>query len=282
MKTPRQQPTKPRVKYLDPKADIVFKRIFGEHASILKSLLNALLPLAPDGQIVSIEYLTPEQVPEIPEFKDTVVDVRCKDAKGRKFIVEMQMAWTDSFKNRMLFNSCKAIVTQLEKGSHYSTLQPVYALAILDATFDDSASYYHHYQIISEQSSNRVLEGLEMVFVELPKYDSKQTQSVKEAWLWFLKEAGKNTAAPAIIANTPEIAKALQLAEESAYNPAQLEMYDRYWDHVSRERTMKEESFAKGELKGKAEGKAEGKNEALELMIASGIPEDKARRILKL
>ena len=270
------------MRYLDPKNDLTFKKVFGEHPHILKSFLNAVMPLAEGKKIVSLEYLPAELVPEIPMFANSIVDVRCIDEKGQQFIVEMQMAWTDSFKNRMLFNSCKAIVTQLEKGSHYSTLQPVYALAILDATFDDSASYYHHYQIISEQSSNRVLEGLEMVFVELPKYDSKQTKSLKEAWLWFLKDAGKNTVAPAIIAKTPEIAKALQLAEESTYNPAQLEMYDRYWDHVSRERTLKEESFAKGELKGKAEGKAEGKNEALELMIASGIPEDSARRILKL
>ena len=72
-----------RPTYLDPKADIVFKRIFGEHHRILKSFLNAPLPLNEDGQIVSLEYLTPEQAPEIPEFKNTIVDVRCKDAKGR-------------------------------------------------------------------------------------------------------------------------------------------------------------------------------------------------------
>ena len=32
------------MKYLDPKADLTFKKVFGEHPELVKSLLNALLP----------------------------------------------------------------------------------------------------------------------------------------------------------------------------------------------------------------------------------------------
>ena len=34
-------------KYLDPKADVTFKKVFGEHKNLVISLLNALLPLDP-------------------------------------------------------------------------------------------------------------------------------------------------------------------------------------------------------------------------------------------
>ena len=64
-------------KYLDPKADLTFKLVFGEHKDLVMSLLNALLPLEPDGQIVSVEYWPSELVPENPGKKDSVVDVRC-------------------------------------------------------------------------------------------------------------------------------------------------------------------------------------------------------------
>ncbi|MDR2850112.1 MAG: PD-(D/E)XK nuclease family transposase, partial [Verrucomicrobiota bacterium] len=43
--------------YLDPKNDLVFKRIFGGHPNLLLSFLNALLPLGQDRHIVSLEYL---------------------------------------------------------------------------------------------------------------------------------------------------------------------------------------------------------------------------------
>lgn len=31
-------------RYLDPKIDLAFKRVFGQHADLLKSFLNAVLP----------------------------------------------------------------------------------------------------------------------------------------------------------------------------------------------------------------------------------------------
>lgn len=54
------------IKYLDPKADVTFKLVFGEHEDLVMSLLNALLPLDEDGQITHVEYLSPEMVPENP------------------------------------------------------------------------------------------------------------------------------------------------------------------------------------------------------------------------
>lgn len=46
-------------KYLNPKADLTFKLVFGEHPDLVMSLLNALLSLDSDGQIESVEYVTP-------------------------------------------------------------------------------------------------------------------------------------------------------------------------------------------------------------------------------
>ena len=110
-------------RYLDPKNDLVFKRIFGEHANILRSFLNAVLPLPYDALIVELEYLPAEQVPQIPALKNSIVDVRCKDQKGRQFIVEMQVSWTNAFLQRVFFNSSKAYVgvlaQQLQQTSPY-------------------------------------------------------------------------------------------------------------------------------------------------------------------
>ncbi|MDR0691729.1 MAG: Rpn family recombination-promoting nuclease/putative transposase, partial [Prevotellaceae bacterium] len=91
--------------YLDPKNDLIFKRIFGEHKHLCRSLLNSMLPLEPSQQIVELEYLTPELTPELPGQKNSIVDVHCTDKSGRQFIVEMQMHWTESFKSRVLFNA---------------------------------------------------------------------------------------------------------------------------------------------------------------------------------
>ena len=80
---------------MDPKADLTFKKVFGEHQDLVISFLNALLPFEnEEEEIKSVEYLSPELVPLNPLKKDSIVDVRCKDGLGRQFIVEMQMMWT--------------------------------------------------------------------------------------------------------------------------------------------------------------------------------------------
>ena len=131
-------------KYLDPKADVTFKKVFGEHKNLVISLLNSLLPLDKGKQVESIEYLPPELVPRTPIDKDTSVDVRCEETGGRKFIVEMQMSWTASFRQRVLFNASKAYVKQLEKGELYASLQPVYSLNLVNHTFEPGLDEYYH------------------------------------------------------------------------------------------------------------------------------------------
>ena len=93
------------MRYLDPKADLTFKSVFGEHPDIVISFLNALLPLKEDEQIVEMEYLSPEMIPENPLNKYSIVDVRCKDNFDRQLIVEMQMAWFSEFKQ--LYLQCR-------------------------------------------------------------------------------------------------------------------------------------------------------------------------------
>ena len=254
-------------RFLDPRTDIVFKRIFGEHPEILCEFLNGMLPFEDDSEfIVSLEYLPSEQVPDIPLFKNSSVDVRCKDAGGRQFIVEMQMAWTNAFLQRVLFNASKAYVRQLEKGENYEALCPVYGLSLLDDTFDkDSEGYYHDYRIVEVGRPERVLEGLRLVFVELPKYRESRPQEARKlrwAWLKFLKEAasvGKQGHPTAEefreqVGITAPLRQALEISEECGFTPAQLERYDAFWDAVSRERTLMSGKFAEGHAEGETKG----------------------------
>jgi len=121
-------------KYLNPKADLTFKLVFGEHKDLVMSLLNALLPIAEDNPIVSVEYQQTELVPEQARKKDSIVDVHCTDSSGRRFIVEMQMYWNDDFKKRVLLNASKAVVKQVGTGENYRLIEPVFSLNLINDT----------------------------------------------------------------------------------------------------------------------------------------------------
>ena len=157
------------MRYLDPKADLTFKHVFGEHPDLVISLLNALLPLNPRHEIREIEYLPAELVPENPLRKNSIVDVRCRDAEGRQFIVEMQMIWSPELRQRVLFNDSKAYVRQIDTGQEYELLQPVYSLNLVNEVFEpELEGFYHYYQLVHMEHTEKVIEGLHLIFVELP------------------------------------------------------------------------------------------------------------------
>lgn len=266
-------------KYLDPKSDLTFKKVFGEHKDLLISFLNAMLPLQRDNEIVDLEYLQPELVPINPDKKDTIVDVRCKDSEGRQFLVEMQMYWTDMFKRRTLFNTCKAYVAPATKGMDYAKLSPIYTLALInDIAFPElKDEFYHEFVPTHTKHSKEIINDMHMVFVELPKFTPSTWKDRKMAVLWmrFLTEIDEHTQdAPAELASDSLVTKALTLVEEAAYTDAELRAIEKYWDQVSRERTALNAAERKGEAKGRAEGRAEGKMEIALQMKTDGIPVD--------
>ena len=229
-------------RYLDPKTDIVFKKIFGDHPHLLKSFLNAILPLPEDGLIEKLEYLSNEQVPIIPTFKYTVVDVRCTDQQGRVFIVEMQVQWTTGFMQRMLFNASKAYITQLEKGEDYQLLKPVYGVGLINTRFDPNEDdWYHHYKIVNVEKPQAQIKDLQLVFIELPKFKAKNFREKKLQVLWFrfMSELNDKTReVPEDWLEFSEIKQAIELAEEAAYTPSELAAYNQYWDAISIEKTL--------------------------------------------
>ncbi len=251
-------------KYLDPKADLTFKKIFGEHPDLVMSLLNALLPLEKGKEICDIHYLSPERVPRTEEGKDSIVDVYCETNDKRRFIVEMRMYWSTNFMQRVLFNSSKVYVGQLKQGESFSKLQPVYSLNLIDDFFEPKMEeYYHYYHLVHDKYTNKVIDGFHLVFVELKKFKPKTMaeKKMQVLWLRFLTEINAYTdEVPQELLDNPEISKAIRLVEESAYTREQLLGYDMFWDRVRRDKDMANELRETKEQLAQMEAQAKQKN----------------------
>ena len=255
-------------KYLNPKADLTFKKIFGEHPDLVMSLLNALLPLDEGKRIESVEYLNREMVPANPGMNISVVFVRCKDIEGRHFIVEIQINLNNEFNYRMDLSADKVVVRQLKKNEDYTLLQPVYSLNLInDVGFDAGPDeFYHDYAIVNVAHTDRIIEGLRFVFVELPKFKPHTIAEKKMTVLWlrFLTEIDESTEeVDEELLENPDTARALQILEKSAYSEGQLYAYEYFWDAVVNERVAIEGGFKKGYNTGHEKGLAEGREEGL-------------------
>ena len=110
-------------------------------------------------------------------------------------------------------------------------------------------------------------------------------------WLRFLTEINSNTKdIPSDLLNDPEIGKAVEELEISGFSDAELRAYDKFWDSVSVERTLIDDSYQKGKEKGKEEGIAEGmekgmNQKALEIaknMLAMGLSAEQVAKATQL
>jgi predicted transposase/invertase (TIGR01784 family) len=281
-------------RYLNPKNDLVFKRLFAEHPDLLIHFLNAVMPFEPDRHIVSVEYLPSELAPESPTKKFSIVDVRCRDNYKRVFIVEMQMFWYEAFYNRIVFNAGKAYVKQLDVGEQFHLLQPVYTLALLNRNFDNKTDrYYHHFQIVNRENTDEIIPGLEFILVELTdkfRPESMSDRKLMVLWLRFLKEVNEELSAlPPEMQENEYISKAASLCEIAAFTPEEMAAYDKYWDIIRTEISIREGDLRQGRAEGRAEGetertllKAELDASKAELDAAQKLAEQQASQITAL
>ncbi len=219
------------MRFLNPKTDFAFKRIFGsaESGDILISLLNAILGLKPPYSITEVSILDPYLAPEIEGMKDTYLDVRAKDGQDKEYIIEMQVLNVPGFEKRVLYNACKTYSRQLAIGEGYELLTDVIAISITDfVMFDDLPDLVNGYKFRAA-SGQIYSDDLEMVFVELPKFNKQETEltTILDKWCFFLKNAGSLQIVPQTLTVEPPIAHAFQIANKAGLSEKELDDQER-------------------------------------------------------
>ena len=216
------------MKFISPKTDFAFKKIFGSEQShdVLISFLNAMLY---DGQsrISQLEILNPYLAPRIRGVKDTYLDVKAKLDNDTSVIIEMQVLNIEGFEKRILYNAAKAYSIQLGIGQSYSQLNPVIALTITDFVMFPEINQLSSRFILKEKDFliDYPIYDLELVFVELPKFDKALMvlETLADKWLYFLKHAIDLDVVPESMNLVPEIKQAFEFAREGNLSPEELD-----------------------------------------------------------
>ena len=251
------------MRFLNPKTDFAFKKIFGSDTSrdVLISFLNAVLDLQHPYLIQEVDILDPYLAPKIHGMKDTFLDVRVRDENGRSYIVEMQVLNVAGFEKRILYNACKAYANQIGSGDEYSKLSEVIAITITDfVMYEELAAVKNRFRLRAEDKHEIYHGDLELLFIELPKFEKteEELESVFDKWLYFLKRARDLTAIPVKLNDEPAIVKAFDIANKAGLTPEEMEDQDRREMFIQDQRGVEQLATARGLAKGLAKGLAEG------------------------
>ena len=262
-----------KAKYINPFTDFGFKKIFGEEASkpLLIDFLNALLPEA--NKIVDLTFKNTEQLGQTDADRKAIYDIYCENESGEKFIVELQKARQNYFKERTIYYSTFPIREQAEKGNWNYNLKAVYCVGILDFTFDDYESEPEKSEVVhtiklKNQNGKTFYEKLTYIYLEMPNFNLVETalKTRLDQWLYFIKNLEDFQTIPAIFADAIFV-QAFEKAELARFGDAEKESYE-YSLKVFRDNKAVYDYAVETAFD---EGKIEGKIEVAKTLKAKGM-----------
>ncbi len=278
-------------RYISLLTDFGFKRIFGTapNKDLLINFLNSLF----EGEqvITDVHYLNGEHVGDVYAERKAIFDVYCENERGEKFIVEMQNAFQQFFKDRSLFYSTFPIREQAPKISDWDfRLEHVYVVALLnydmrEPSFDE-ADINHDVGLLDKKTHRVFNDKLTFKYVEIAKFSKSEDEleTLFDKWLYILRNLSRLDRQPAALKERV-FSKLFEESEIARFTPTELHEYE---DSLKVYRDLKnsldtallqgrEEGHAQGLeegiAKGREEGRAEERTAMARAMLSKGIPE---------
>ena len=218
-------------KYINPYTDFGFKKLFGEEANkdLLIDFLNQLLP--DYHQIAKLTFRNNENLSEFAFERSAIFDIHCEAQNGERFIVEMQKAKINFFKDRSLFYTTFPIREQAKRGNEWDfRLTPIYMIAILDFLYDEEAEKQKFLRSVAlrDEDGELFYDKLHFKFIQMPLFNKTENELVThfDKWIYFLKNLASSDSIPDIL-REPIFEKAFHEAEIAAMTSGEYDNYQK-------------------------------------------------------
>lgn len=276
-------------RYINPLTDFGFKRLFGSepNKSLLVDFLNQLLPQK--HQIKGLSYSKNEQMPENVLERKAIFDIFCESETGEKFIVEVQKAKQNFFKDRSIYYSTFPIREQAKTGNWNFKLSAVYTIGILDFIFDEHKNDKDviHTVRLKDQNDKVFYDKLTFIYIELPKFTktSEELVSKQEKWLYVFRHLAELQNRPQALQDRV-FEKLFEAAEIAQFSPEEKKLYEEslktYRDLQNIVDTAKEEGVLEGIEKRNFEIAKEMKAKGIDISLIqqiTGLSEEEIQKL---
>lgn len=265
-------------RYVNFYTDFAFKKLFGTEANkdLLISFLNSLF----DGTevIKSLNYLNVEHLGHNAAERKTVFDVYCENEKGEKFLIEMQKAEQEYFKDRSIFYSTFPVQEQAPQGRWNFKLNKVYTIGILNFCIDEGNTDYmrREVKLMDTHTKEVFYDKLTYIYLEMPKFRKTEQELVTDfdKWLYAIKNLATLMERPAALQDAI-FQRFFEQAEIAKFNSNDLRSYREsqkdFWDMCAVTETAEKKGRAQGLAEGMEKGRAESKAELIKTMHANGM-----------
>ena len=264
-------------KYVNPLTDFGFKKLFGTEPNkeLVIDFLNQLLP--EKHKIEDLVYSNNENIGLTQIDRKAIFDLHCRSNNGDRFIVEIQKAKQNFFKDRSVYYSTFPIQEQAKKGEWNYQLSAVYTVGILDFVFEEDKQgkeFIHRIQL-KNQDCKVFYDKLTYIYLELPKFRKTESDLVDrfDKWIYLLKHLSELQDRPKKLQDRI-FKKLFEAAEIANFSLEERQAYEDSLKYYRDLKNVVDTSREEGIEEGKIEGKIEGKMEVALALKNNNIPID--------
>ncbi|NQJ71386.1 Rpn family recombination-promoting nuclease/putative transposase [Streptococcus suis] len=266
---------------ISPMADIIAKKIFNDN-EITIDFINTFLGFRPKSVQILNGTIADVKKERTSHFS-TTVDILARTDDGTQVIIEIQVAYQNSFIKRLWTYSCQHLVKDLpnvrEKVTHthdmYDKISPIYSIALVASKYFDDDQPIHSF-VLTEKDGGQVLElpfgeheelrkPFEMVIIELKKFRKGQLEKNQRQWIEFFANRAFSQSTSDVIE------KAEHLLDRNTWTEEEIEMVDQWLRNASNHFGELENSYIRGRRRGKEEGLEQGRLEVAYQMLCEGF-----------
>lgn len=255
-----------RDRYINLLTDFGFKRLFGTEPNkdLLIDFLNTILP--PEHHVRDLTYRNNENIGNTTLDRKAIFDIYCESDSGEKFIVEIQKAKQNYFKDRSVYYATFPIQEQATRGDWNYQLTAVYTVGILDFVFDDHKDdpTIMHVVELKNQQGEVFYDKLKFIYLELPKFTTpiEQLNNHFEKWLFLLKHLYELDTPPAAL-QEGVFRRLFEVAEIAQFSPIERETYENSLKYYRDLKNVVDTS--------REEGREEGRREIVANMLRANV-----------
>lgn len=254
-------------KYINPFTDFGFKKLFGTEPNkdLLIDFLNEVV-LPEERKILDLTYTNPERTGRTKVDRKAIFDLYCIGKNNERFIVEMQMAKQDYFKDRSVYYASFPIQEQGRKGKWDFNLSEVYTVGVLDFVFseDKDEQKVRHEVKLKDQDCQVFYDKLTFIYLEMPNFNKTEDEleTTFDKWLYVLKYLPELEKRPKKL-QEKVFEKLFKAAEIAKYSPAEMSAYEESLKVYRDLKNTFDTSHRDGEIKGETKGRIDQKIESI-------------------
>ena len=151
--------------------------------------------------------------------------------------------------------------------------------------FNDTTKEISQYKLIEKTDFVEYGDDIELIFVELPKFNKKLNEltNIKDQWIYFIKNAGSLEYIPTDLDS--DVQKALDVANEANLTKDELEAQHKRKEFISIQKLAlvkaKQDGLQEGIEKGLAQGIEKGIEKGLEQGIERALKKVSSKALRK-